>query len=156
MKMPNPRIKDNFIIRRIDNRYFLFNLTQGTLFKLTSTAARILELCDGKHTIADIQEVICKEFEIDRNIVKNDLSQLLNKARKSQIINQPDENQYIAKESQGAKLNYFGIQWSITERCNLHCKHCYVSQPGQNELTLQEAKKFVTHLVSVLQKWKMN
>ncbi|MGL4874982.1 MAG: radical SAM protein [Clostridium sp.] len=45
------------------------------------------------------------------------------------------------------KLPYFFVQWHLTDRCNLKCKHCYgeygENWNGENELNLEECKKII-------------
>lgn len=39
------------------------------------------------------------------------------------------------------RVNYFNIQWHITDRCNWHCKHCYREEKRLKELTFKDIKK---------------
>lgn len=50
----------------------------------------------------------------------------------------------------------FHLQWHITERCNLHCKHCY-SDPAllKNELSLQELIGILNQYVEQIEKWEL-
>src|SRR6056300_875227 len=41
------------------------------------------------------------------------------------------------------------VVWNTTNRCNLRCKHCYISAEDRrygNELTTEEAEEFITDL----------
>ncbi|MGL4208786.1 MAG: radical SAM protein [Candidatus Adiutrix sp.] len=41
------------------------------------------------------------------------------------------------------------VVWNITRACNLNCAHCYAAattNPASDELTLEEAEKFIHHL----------
>lgn len=48
----------------------------------------------------------------------------------------------------------FFIQWHLTERCNLRCKHCY--QEGQNiaEMPLAEISRIVDEVSEMIQDWQ--
>ena len=47
----------------------------------------------------------------------------------------------------------FFIQWHLTERCNLWCKHCYQGERSSEEMSLQEAKEVVSEVSAMLQEW---
>jgi MoaA/NifB/PqqE/SkfB family radical SAM enzyme len=48
----------------------------------------------------------------------------------------------------------FFIQWHLTERCNLRCKHCYQSQTRGQEISLSEIKEVVNEVSETLKEWK--
>ncbi len=44
------------------------------------------------------------------------------------------------------------VVWNSTQRCNLHCMHCYSKSENQlypNELTTDEAKAFVKDIIRI-------
>ena len=44
------------------------------------------------------------------------------------------------------------VVWNVTNRCNLRCKHCYISAEDRkygNELTTEEAEEFITDLAEM-------
>lgn len=47
----------------------------------------------------------------------------------------------------------FFIQWHLTERCNLRCKHCYQAEKKNNEMSLPEIKKIITEVSDMLNAW---
>ncbi len=47
----------------------------------------------------------------------------------------------------------FFIQWHLTERCNLWCRHCYQGERDPAELTLPEIKSVITEVSGMLQDW---
>jgi radical SAM protein with 4Fe4S-binding SPASM domain len=47
----------------------------------------------------------------------------------------------------------FFIQWHLTERCNLRCRHCYQSGRRTDELTLPEIKNVIDEVSSTLSEW---
>ena len=47
----------------------------------------------------------------------------------------------------------FFIQWHHTERCNLHCSHCYQGETKKNEMSLSELKKVVEEVSDTLKSW---
>jgi len=52
--------------------------------------------------------------------------------------------------------NSFHLQWHITERCNLSCKHCYFDEKFlKNELSLDNLFKIFNDYIKLLKKWKL-
>jgi radical SAM protein with 4Fe4S-binding SPASM domain len=47
----------------------------------------------------------------------------------------------------------FFIQWHLTERCNLHCRHCYQTGAGSEELSLAEIKAGLAEIAEMLSAW---
>jgi radical SAM protein with 4Fe4S-binding SPASM domain len=47
----------------------------------------------------------------------------------------------------------FLIQWHLTEKCNLRCKHCYQSGVPRDELTLSEIKDVVSEISNTFKEW---
>lgn len=52
-----------------------------------------------------------------------------------------------------ANEHEFFIQWHLTEKCNLRCKHCYQTGGRTEELTLQEVKAVVSEFEDTLKAW---
>lgn len=48
----------------------------------------------------------------------------------------------------------FFVQWHLTERCNLRCKHCYQSGSKGQEMSLPEIKDVVDEVSEMLEGWK--
>jgi len=50
----------------------------------------------------------------------------------------------------------FHLQWHITERCNLACKHCYFDEKFlKKELSLNQLSKVLEQYFYLLKKWKL-
>ena len=50
----------------------------------------------------------------------------------------------------------FHLQWHITERCNLKCKHCYFDEKFlKNELSLNQLFAILDDYINLLKKWKL-
>jgi radical SAM protein with 4Fe4S-binding SPASM domain len=50
----------------------------------------------------------------------------------------------------------FIVQWHLTERCNLQCKHCYQTGGDVNELTVEEVKSGLDELADTFSVWADN
>ncbi len=54
------------------------------------------------------------------------------------------------------KPSSFHLQWHITERCNLTCRHCYFDPKFlKNELSLSQLFKTLNDYVKLVRKWKL-
>ncbi len=47
----------------------------------------------------------------------------------------------------------FFIQWHLTEKCNLWCKHCYQGKRSVDEMSLGDAKKVIAEVSAMLKDW---
>lgn len=47
----------------------------------------------------------------------------------------------------------FFVQLHLTERCNLHCSHCYQTGCGKEELSLPEIRELLAELTDMLEAW---
>ncbi len=47
----------------------------------------------------------------------------------------------------------FFIQWHLTEKCNLHCTHCYQTGKKMDEMTLPEIKDTINEISDTLSIW---
>ena len=51
----------------------------------------------------------------------------------------------------------FHFQWHITERCNLHCKHCYINPKFlKEELSLKILIGILDQYLELIKKWKLS
>jgi radical SAM protein with 4Fe4S-binding SPASM domain len=48
----------------------------------------------------------------------------------------------------------FFVQWHLTEKCNLRCKHCYQSGSKGQEMSLPEIRDVVDEVSEMLGEWK--
>ncbi len=48
----------------------------------------------------------------------------------------------------------FFIQWHLTERCNLRCRHCYQGRRGDEEMTASEVKREIDGATRMFQAWE--
>jgi hypothetical protein len=59
--------------RRIDDEAVVVRQRAGEVLVMNETAARLLELADGKTSVADWVEVLAAEYEVDREALERDV-----------------------------------------------------------------------------------
>jgi AdoMet-dependent heme synthase len=48
----------------------------------------------------------------------------------------------------------FFIQWHLTERCNLSCKHCYQEERSTEEMPLSDIRDVIEEIADMLKEWE--
>ena len=56
------------------------------VFVLSEVGARVLDLLDGKHTLADIRDLLLLEYEVDGAQLEQDLYDFINGLKEAEII----------------------------------------------------------------------
>ncbi|GBD96858.1 MAG TPA: methyltransferase domain-containing protein [Nitrospirae bacterium] len=121
---------------------------------VNNTAAEILKLCNGKHTLSDIQDAVCKKYGVsDKEKVKQEISDFLSAVGLLEFVSdtQFERPEYAGRSKAIAphKLDELWIYYTLA--CNLRCKHCLVSagQQLKKELTLEEFKGVVDEAIKL-------
>lgn len=57
-------------------------------------------------------------------------------------------------ETPSGSEHEFFVQWHLTERCNLRCRHCYQGAPEVRELTLAEIAEVVSEVSDMVAAWE--
>ncbi len=118
------------------------------------TGAEVLQLCDGNHSLSDIQDAIQEKYEIS-NIqqVNHEISEFLSAAGLLEFVS---SSPFVRSEYKGRsaaiapdKLEELWIYTTLA--CNLKCSHCLVSAGKglKDELTTEEIKKIVDEAVAL-------
>jgi len=47
------------------------------------------------------------------------------------------------------------LQWHVTERCNLRCRHCYQAKETDSELSFDEEKNILEQIVKIVSDWSV-
>jgi len=121
---------------------------------VNNTGAEILRLCDGRHTLSDIQDIIRKKYSAaDNDQVNKEVSDFLTAAGLLEFVSataftRPD---YPGRSLVIAPLKLDELWIYYTLACNLRCKHCLVSagKSLKKELTVEEFKKVVDESVKL-------
>lgn len=83
-----PLRKDKIVFREEGDEALLFNPDTGQIKLLNYTGIFIWKLCDGKHSVKDMEEVIRCEFEEvgDKDIIQRDIREFLGQLEKFGFI----------------------------------------------------------------------
>lgn len=115
---------------------------------VNNTGAEIIKLCDGKHTVSDIQNYIYSKYEgTNKDRVIEDVSEFLSAAGLLEFVSNArfERPEYTGRSNVIAphKLDELWIYYTLA--CNLRCRHCLVSAGKElkRELTDDEVKKLV-------------
>ena len=76
----------NTISRKIEDETLVLDLQTKQYHILNETAGKIWELSDGEHTVVEIAEEICKEFDASVDVVKEDVLHTLEGLSKVGVI----------------------------------------------------------------------
>lgn len=121
---------------------------------INNTGAEILKLCNGKNTVADIQDAICRKYKVsDKEKVKKEVSQFLSA---SEILEFASTSKFERPEYPGRsktiaphKLDELWLYYTMA--CNLRCKHCLVSAGKglKKELSNDEFKEIIDESIKL-------
>lgn len=87
MIMKLSMIRKNLRIYFENQEALIFVPEKNETYELNEIATRILKLCDGKHTIDQITDVILSEYNCANKIeIKKDVKNLINELKNKKII----------------------------------------------------------------------
>lgn len=78
-------------------------------------AARVVELCNGSRTVAQVVAEIAARYQVSSQRVTADTLELLAGLVAAELVELVDERRGFPLET---------LVVELTERCNLHCRHC--------------------------------
>jgi radical SAM protein with 4Fe4S-binding SPASM domain len=118
------------------------------------TGAEILRLCDGKHTVAEIQEAVCKKYHArDAEQVKKEVADFLSAAGMLEFVSNKklEHPEYPGRSRAIAPYKLDELWIYSTLACNLRCKHCLVNAGTslKKELTTEEIKEIVDEAIKL-------
>ena len=73
----SPKHGEKMLAQRIDDSTVLLSLDNGEYYALDEIGSRIWGLCDGTHSVSDIIESICAEYDAPPETIKVDVLELL-------------------------------------------------------------------------------
>lgn len=91
MDKEKPCVNHNIVCKTVGSEKVLYNPSKDAVHFLNQTSALIWELCDGGHTIADIERAIRHKFLVPKNAdVLGDIKRMLNGFRKQGLLKDAD------------------------------------------------------------------
>lgn len=109
-------------------------------FKTARTGYDILMHLDSKNTVGEVIDKISDEYELESNMIEDDIVNFCSNLLKEEITRKHDENEKIIYDDL-LKTVYI----DVTDACNLECKYCNkcIKEDGElaNYMTFDEYKK---------------
>jgi pyrroloquinoline quinone biosynthesis protein E len=107
---------------------------EGVL-RLSATAASILELCDGRHSLTAIAATLADRHGVDAAVVARDAAECLGRLHALGLlalddavaseVNPPEASSAGAGvDDSGSSPRPLGLLAELTYRCSLHCPYC--------------------------------
>ena len=79
--------RGDIVFRRIGDEMVLYNPEAKFVHMINATAALIWELCDGTHSLDQIEEVIRSQFELDvKDDICNDIREIAEEFEKLGLL----------------------------------------------------------------------
>ena len=121
--MKKRKIDDDRFIININNKYYVVN-------------EYTFDIINSYYTTTDFSKA-AKELHMSRFNLNRELKKL-----KKEI----EEIEYY---DNNVNLDFpLKVQWKITNKCNLKCKHCYLGRLDNKELSEKELKKITSSLIN--------
>ena len=128
-----PVLAPDFVLRNLESP-FAYNLADDQLYELDEEAFLFLKKCDGKTPFSKLVPGIS---ENDRESVEYMLNEGL-----IDLPESPAARKIKTGRSPVPSLRYLLV--SITNRCNLKCRHCYLGEAGNKEISTELFEKTVS------------
>ena len=121
---------------------------------VNSTGAEVLKLCNGRRTLAEIQDNIRRKYSISDNAqADKEISVFLSAAGLLEFVSDQkfERPEYVGRSKVIAPYKLKELWLYYTMACNLRCKHCLVSagKSLRKELTTDEFKKIVDESIKL-------
>ncbi|MFO8017076.1 MAG: radical SAM protein [Promethearchaeia archaeon] len=141
-----PIIPNHIVLRRYEN-INIYDIKLDESYLIDEEAYSVLKLINGRNTVDEI----LKKYPMDK---KEEIREALATFSDLKIISFLPEKPKDSKEINTEHLNlpeknplkqpYLkNLMVNITERCNLKCKHCYITNKDPVDMELQKLKKII-------------
>ena len=122
----------------------MFNPVDNKEYWVNYIECRILEQCNGAHTLYEISKIVETDFGKTNSGAFAYTATFLGKMHKAGIIALRNKKMDYKKDFVPLSIVYL----DITGECNLHCTHCYHinGQIYENELSNEEIKRILEEI----------
>ena len=127
-----PALAPDFVLRELE-KPFVYSIPEDQLYELDEEAFEFLKRCNGKTLFPELILSICEE---DRESVEFMLNEGIICLRGSAAF-----RKIKVGRSPVPSLRYLLLD--ITNKCNLKCRHCYLGEAGNKELSAELFEKAV-------------
>jgi radical SAM protein with 4Fe4S-binding SPASM domain len=142
-----PFIPNHIVLRRYDE-IDIFNLAKDEDYTIDEEAFDLLKKVNGKHRVVDIinefneeggrEALEALEFFAEEGIIETSDSKVIaDTINNLRHLDLPDKNPFDPPYLRFLMIN-------ITEKCNLTCKHCYITDKNQIDIPLHGLKALIT------------
>jgi radical SAM protein with 4Fe4S-binding SPASM domain len=156
-------IPDLFSFIVVRKEYFggyLYNPYLQEPIAMNEIGSYIVELCNGCNSVGDIIKKTADKFSLPAEVMKSivfdallEFNNYLAIIWRKELRSQQKEVKQIQPifDKNNILSAPLSVIWDITYKCNLKCKHCYLSANEQknNELELQEVKEIIDQLAEM-------
>ncbi len=161
------KVSENIIFKKVKDDYYIFSSNLND-YILEGVSSEIFDfICKG-YSYTEIVNSIKDKYDVKQSIIESDVTRIINELTRFKILdlqneellheesihekdlinneinNDDDEN--LSLFDKGHKKNIpINVDFHVTYKCNLKCKHCYAASQNtnfsNNELTLEEIKR---------------
>ena len=79
-------VHPSVICRELSGETVLLNLESGVYYGLDAVGTRVWQLLQQGRTIAEVCEVMVEEYDVERDVVRDDVSRLVGELRERGIV----------------------------------------------------------------------
>jgi pyrroloquinoline quinone biosynthesis protein E len=130
---------------------------EGVL-RLSPTAASILELCDGRHSLPAIAAILAERHDVNAGVVARDAAECLGRLHSLGLVALDDgaATEVLSMEPSSEDLTPsprpIGLLAELTYRCPLHCPYCSnptAYPPEQSALATAEWERVLSEAAAL-------
>lgn len=114
------RLKDNWFLRGWSDVEWALVNNEGEFYKLGENGFYVASACNGN-------------IDFNSNVFSSLHQSILNRLLEYGIAEECGKGRSIPKIQHYHRADnpcIMGIQWAVTGRCNMHCRHCYMNAPS--------------------------
>ena len=141
LKIPFSILQPDYMEKR--NRHYLFIWRELPYWMVVDEEAyKVIILADGSRTLKEIEKLLYSNSEFDRKKAV-ELKNFIDTLKDLNLL-QKHNKKSINKTKSDPKPILENITINITNKCNLRCKHCYISEYNkENNFPVSSFKNFV-------------